>query len=240
MGVREGGDLRQVGDHDDLGAPGQPGEPPPDLHRGLPANPGVHLVEHERRHRVGAGEDDLDGEHHPGQLAAGGSLGERQRGRARVRGQPDLHLVRAVRAELVPRRDHDADLRVRHGERGEFRGDLGREPFRRLLAQRGQLGGRGRGPPRRAAPPRRPASRSGRRRRPARRAWRRACSAQASTEARSGTRRSWGLVQAGCGRLRRYHGRPLEPVQARQRALHRRRRGAPRCPGAPPGRRRRG
>ncbi len=68
--VRERGHLRQVGDHDHLRGAGQPGQPPADLHRGLAADPGVYLVEDERRHRVGTGEDHLDGQHDAGQLAA--------------------------------------------------------------------------------------------------------------------------------------------------------------------------
>src|SRR3712207_7925382 len=47
-----------------------------DLTGGLPADTGVDLVEDHDRHRVGAGEDHLDGEHHPGQLTAGGSRSE--------------------------------------------------------------------------------------------------------------------------------------------------------------------
>ena len=70
MRVGERRDLRQVGDHDHLGQPGQPGQAPADLHRRPAADAGVDLIEHERRHRVGPGEDHLDGQHHPGQLAA--------------------------------------------------------------------------------------------------------------------------------------------------------------------------
>src|SRR5215472_494315 len=139
VGVRERGHLRQVGDHDHLGAARQPGQPAPDLDRGLPAHAGVHLVEHERRHRVGAGEHDLDGEHYPGQFAPRGSLGQRQGRGAGVRGQPDFHLVRAVRAELVLGDDCHGDLRVRHGQHGQLRRYGGREPVRGILAQRGQL-----------------------------------------------------------------------------------------------------
>ena len=43
----------------------------PDLDGRPAADPGVDLVEDERRHGVGAGEDHLDREHHPGELAAG-------------------------------------------------------------------------------------------------------------------------------------------------------------------------
>src|SRR3984957_4316199 len=109
VGVRERGDLGQVGDHDDLGQPGQPGQPPADLHRGLPAHPGVDLVEHEGRDGVRPREHHLDREHDPGQLTAGGALGQRQRRCPGVRGQPDRHLVRAVRAEVLLRRDRDRE-----------------------------------------------------------------------------------------------------------------------------------
>ena len=77
--VGEGGHLRQVGDDDDLGRPGERRQPPPDLDRRLAADAGVDLVEDQGGHRVGAREHDLDGEHHPGQLAAGGALLQRPR-----------------------------------------------------------------------------------------------------------------------------------------------------------------
>ena len=72
--VGERGHLRQVGDDDHLGAAGQRGQPAPDLDRRLAADAGVDLVEHQRRHRVGAREHHLDREHHPGQLTAGRAL----------------------------------------------------------------------------------------------------------------------------------------------------------------------
>ena len=51
---------------------------------------------------TGAGERHLDGQHHPGQLATRGSLGERARGRTGVGGQLELHLVDPGRAEPHP------------------------------------------------------------------------------------------------------------------------------------------
>ena len=54
--VGERGDLRQVGDHEDLGRPREHGEPPADLDRRLAADAGVDLVEDEGRHRAGAGQ----------------------------------------------------------------------------------------------------------------------------------------------------------------------------------------
>ena len=141
VGVGERGHLRQVRDDDHLREPGEPGQPAPDLHRGLAPHPGVHLVEHEGRDRVGAGEDHLDRQHDPGQLTARGALAERQHRGARVRGQPDLHLVRAVRAEVAGRGDRHGQPRVRHGEGRELGGDAGGEGFRRRPAQLGQLAG---------------------------------------------------------------------------------------------------
>src|SRR5215470_15008994 len=66
--VRERGHLGQVGDHDDLREPGQPGQPAADLDGRLAAHARVDLVEDEGRHRVRAGEDHLNGQHHTGQL----------------------------------------------------------------------------------------------------------------------------------------------------------------------------
>ena len=69
----ERGDLGEVGDHDHLRRLGQPCQPPADLDGGGAADSGIDLVEHEGGHRVAGGDDDLDGEHDPGQLAAGGA-----------------------------------------------------------------------------------------------------------------------------------------------------------------------
>ena len=71
-----GRDRRQVRDAEHLAARRGPpelladhvGDPPPDAR--------VHLVEDQRRHVVGGGEDGLDGEHRARQLATGDDLGE--------------------------------------------------------------------------------------------------------------------------------------------------------------------
>ena len=144
--VGERGHLRQVGDHEHLVVAGQPGQPPADLHRRLAADPGVDLVEDQRRRAAGAGEDHLDGEHHPGQLAAGGALLQRQRRRARVGEQPQLDLVGAVRARRrrsTPAtarvgsppagrlgRDRHLDPGVRHRQPGQLDGHLARRTGR--------------------------------------------------------------------------------------------------------------
>src|SRR5581483_3604893 len=67
VAVGDGGDLRQVRDRDHLSPLGEPLEHPPDRVRGLPADAGVDLVEHER---LPAG-DRRDCKRDARQLAAG-------------------------------------------------------------------------------------------------------------------------------------------------------------------------
>ena len=139
--VGEGGDLRQVGDDQDLGGPGQRGQPPADLDRRLAADAGVDLVEDQRRHRVGARQHDLDREHDPRQLAAGRALLQRPR-----------RAPRRAGAAASRRRRRRAGRRPRSGRRRRARrpstsvcatptstaalaiasaGELGRRPGRR-------------------------------------------------------------------------------------------------------------
>ncbi len=126
--VGERRDLGQVGDHHHLGGAGQHRQPAADLDRGLAADPGVDLVEDERRHRVGAGQHHLERQHHPGQLAARGALGERPR-RRRPRWPP-------------------AAARRRRRRRGRSAPRARRPP-----ARRGRRAGPRRPPPGRAASP---------------------------------------------------------------------------------------
>ena len=58
MAVGKRRDLRQMGHHDHLRGAGERSEPASELDRGPPTNPGVHLVEDERRDRVRPSEDD--------------------------------------------------------------------------------------------------------------------------------------------------------------------------------------
>ena len=64
---------------------------------------------------------------------------QRQGGRARMGGQPDLHIVPALRAEGLRWRDRDGDLGVRHGQRGQLGGDLCGEPGRGDRSRRREL-----------------------------------------------------------------------------------------------------
>ena len=91
--VGERGHLGQVGDHEDLRRPRQGREPRADLDGRLASDAGVDLVEDERRHRPGVGQRDLDGQHHPGQLAAGGALAQRPWLRPGVGREQQLDLV---------------------------------------------------------------------------------------------------------------------------------------------------
>src|SRR5215469_7503942 len=56
-----------------------------------------------------------------------------------MRAEPDLYLITAVRAEAARRGDRHHDSGVRHGERGQFAGDMLSEPGRGLGTRTRQL-----------------------------------------------------------------------------------------------------
>ena len=130
-----GGDLRQVGDDEDLVVAAQTGQRPAHGHGGLPADAGVDLVEDEGGGRLG--EHEAQGEHGAGQLAARGDLGQRQRRRARVGGQEDLDVVARVLAPHL-----DLDPRPGHGQLGQVLLDAGGQLRSGGPAGGGHLGGR--------------------------------------------------------------------------------------------------
>ena len=99
MRIGERRDLRQVGDDNHLRGSRQPREPATHFDGCSPADTGVHLVEDECGNRVRASENDLDGQHHAGQFATGRSPLQWSRRCAGMRGQQELHIVDAVRAE---------------------------------------------------------------------------------------------------------------------------------------------
>ena len=112
---------------------GQPRQPPADLARGLPADAGVDLVEDHDRHRVGAGEHDLDGEHDARELTAGGALVHRPRRRAGVGGQQQRDLVDALGARVVGvALDGEGHRGALHRQPGQ----LARRPRRRTRRRR--------------------------------------------------------------------------------------------------------
>ena len=73
-----------------------------DLDGGPAPHPCVHLVEDERRHRVRAGQHDLEGQHHAGQLTSGGAARERSSRCAVMRAEQQLHLVDTEPPERDP------------------------------------------------------------------------------------------------------------------------------------------
>ena len=96
--------LRQMGDaHDLMAAPKLLQHPAHDL-RHPAADPGVHFVEHQRRHLRDLGGDGLDRQAEPRQLTAGGDLGQRPDRRTRVRGGQELDSLETVRAARLDRR----------------------------------------------------------------------------------------------------------------------------------------
>ena len=133
LGVGVGGDLRQVG-HDEhlVRLIGQPGQRPTDGDRGGAADAGVDLVEHQCRWR--SGEHEAQREHGPRQLATRGDLGQRQRRRSRVGGEPQLDVVAGVVAA-----HHHLDLRLGHGQLGQVGLHCGRPAGRRVPAGGGHL-----------------------------------------------------------------------------------------------------
>jgi len=79
--IGEDGDLGEVGDHEHLAraarAPGHAHQRFAHASPYLTADPLIHLVEHERRHRVVLRQDDLERQHQTRQLAPRRHLGER-------------------------------------------------------------------------------------------------------------------------------------------------------------------
>ena len=98
MHIGVSGHLRQMRDHDDLMGAGQLRQPAPDLHRRPAADAGVDLVEHHRGAGRGSGQHHFQRQHHPGQLATGRALGQRQHRHAAVCREAELNLVDAVAA----------------------------------------------------------------------------------------------------------------------------------------------
>ena len=120
MLVREGGNLRQVGDHQNLHVSGEHGEAATDFDSCLTAHAGVHLVEDEGGYGVHFSKHYLQGEHHAGELAAGGALTERARHGGSVGRQHEGHGVSAVHRELFGFSNFHDQGGVRHGKSGEL------------------------------------------------------------------------------------------------------------------------
>jgi hypothetical protein len=119
-------------DDDDLMGAGQLREAAPDLHCRPAADAGVDLVEHHGgagRLFTGHGERDLQGQHHPGQLATGGALGQRQHGHVAVGGKAELDLVDTVRAGADQLARRQRQCGVVFGGLGTSRAEVGGHPY---------------------------------------------------------------------------------------------------------------
>ena len=139
MLVREGGNLRQVGDHQNLHVSGEHGEAATDFDSCLTAHTGVHLVEDEGGYGVHFGKHYFQGEHHAGELTAGGALTERARHGGSVRGQHEGHGVSTVHRELFSFGNLHDQGGVRHGKSSKLLTDGIRQFLRGGTAQGGQL-----------------------------------------------------------------------------------------------------
>ena len=94
-----GRDLGQVRHHEDLVVPRQGPQAAPDRIGRPTADARVDLVEHEGRRGVCLGQDLLDRQGDPRQLAPGGDVGQRPGRLAGVRGEPEHGLVDPGRIE---------------------------------------------------------------------------------------------------------------------------------------------
>ena len=123
LGVRQRGDLRQVGDHQHLMAGAEVGQALPHRNRRGPSDAGIHLVEHQRVR--GLREHQAHGQHGAGQFATAGHACQRQQRRARVGCQQERHVVTRIVGPHV-----HGDIGVRH-----------RQPPQVVLHLFGQLAG---------------------------------------------------------------------------------------------------
>ena len=121
------GALRVVGDakHLDIGSEGV--ELFADLAGGLAADIGINLVKDQRRHAVVAGEEELHGEHHAGDFAAGGDGREGARGLAGVGRKAEADAVCAGRSGLRQALKGNREVALGEAEGAQFGGNRVRE-----------------------------------------------------------------------------------------------------------------
>jgi hypothetical protein len=106
---------------------GQSGQTPADFNGSSTAHTGVDLVEDESGHRIGGVDDDLDREHHPGQLSTGSPARQRSGFGASVRLQQQAHEVATGDGELRCEFELHLEDGVRHRQGAELGGDQGAE-----------------------------------------------------------------------------------------------------------------
>ena len=117
VAVAQGRDRGLVGDQDDLGTPRELLELLSREHRGAPAQPGLHLVEDERRGQPRVGQRQLERQKQPAQLPAGGDLLDAPRTLARA--EEELGLVSPATAQLVQSLEADGEYGPLHPQAGK-------------------------------------------------------------------------------------------------------------------------
>ena len=78
MRVPQSGDLRQVGDAEDLVSGTEGGELAADLRANFPPDVGIDFIKDQHRRLIDRGEHRLQRQHHAGGFPTGGDLIERQ------------------------------------------------------------------------------------------------------------------------------------------------------------------
>ena len=140
MVVRHGGDLRQMGDTQDLAHLCHIPQLFRDPLGGPAADAGVHLVKHGGHALLPRAEHGLHGQHDAGKFAAGGHLGQGLQVLAGVGGQQEAHVVGALFGETgLVFRTQVLHFRLKPGvlqvQAAELLFDLPGQPFRRLQTQ---------------------------------------------------------------------------------------------------------
>ena len=124
--------------------PRQPRQPVADRRRGRAADVGVHLVEHQRRHRRAGRQHHLQRQHQPRQLAARGDPPQRPQLLSRIGGDQEAHRIGTARAPLGLRQrvDLGAETGLVQPQGRQFLGHRAIERAARGLARRRQRLGR--------------------------------------------------------------------------------------------------
>ena len=138
------GDLGRMGHHHDLDVAAEARQPFAHRRGRGAADADIDLVEHQRRHRVGALENDLEREQETGELAARGDARQRARRHARIGRHLEMDTVDAMRRPFRLREhlDHGAEAGLVQFQRRKLGGDRGIERLGRLGAVPAQgLGG---------------------------------------------------------------------------------------------------
>ena len=140
----ERSDLRGVGDDEHLKPLSQSAQPLADRRRGGAADTGIDLIEYQRRHRAGAGEHHLEGQHEAGELAAGGDPRQRSGGGVGVGACVERHALGAVRTPigLVEGVDRGLEPRGAEPQRSKLAVHPPVEAQRRFRPRRGKRPGR--------------------------------------------------------------------------------------------------